>query len=55
MQRNPDLITLIRDQQEREIRALHLAAIAQCARRCCTPAGRFARLTRAFRPTPIDC
>ena len=55
MRRNPDLITLVRDDREREIRAWNLSAIAACERRCCTPAGRLARLTRASRPTPVDC
>jgi hypothetical protein len=55
MDRNHELIPLIRDEQERAIRAAHLVAVAQCARRCCATEGRLARLTRVFRSTPTGC
>ena len=55
MDRDPALAMLIQHDRERRLRADHLVAIAECARRCCTGVGRLGRIVRVLRPTTSQC
>lgn len=52
----PEFIAVIRDERQRRTHADRLAAIAQCARDCCTASTTlFERLSRVVRGTPTSC
>ncbi len=51
-----ELVPLIQRERDRQAAASRLAAIAECARRCCTaPAGLLDRVARALRQAPQAC
>jgi hypothetical protein len=49
-----DLARIIQAEREVHIREDHLAAVASCARHCCSTS-LSSRLARALRPAPATC